>query len=168
MPHLILIGMMGSGKSTVGRILAEETGVPFADSDAVLEVKMGRTISQMFNLYGEDAFRSHETAVLRSFQPDPGILATGGGIVTREENWDEFERLGQTIFLDVREDVLLARLAASNRKRPLLEFEDWEERFRQLMARRRPLYERADYHVEIGDEEFEDVVDKILNMKVKG
>lgn len=168
MPHLILIGMMGSGKSTVGRILADTTGVPFADSDAVLEVRMGRTISQMFQLYGEEAFRAHETAVLKSFDPDPGILATGGGIVMREENWAEFARLGQTIFLDVDEEVLVRRLEASNRKRPLLAFEDWQDRFRELMKRRRPLYERADYRVEIGDEAFEDVVEKILNMEVKG
>lgn len=167
MPHLVLIGMMGSGKSTVGRILAEHTGVPFADTDAVLEVRLGRTISQMFSLYGEEAFRAHETAVLQSFEPDPGILATGGGIVTREENWNEFKRLGQTIFLNVEEEVLMARLAQSARKRPLLEFDDWEDRFKKLYRSRIDLYRRADYVVDIGDDEFEDVVDKILNLEVK-
>lgn len=165
MPHLVLIGMMGSGKSTVGRILAEQTGMPFADTDAVLEVRLGRTISQMFELYGEEAFRAHETAVLRSFDSDPGILATGGGIVTREENWAEFRRLGETIFLDVDPAVLVERLRNSSRKRPLLEFEDWEKRFYDLYERRLPLYSQADYRVAIGDEEFEDVVDKILNMQ---
>ena len=167
MPHLILIGMMGSGKSTVGRLLAEVTGVSFADTDMLLEATLGRSIPQIFRLYGEEAFRDHETGVLKSLQPDPGILATGGGIVVKEDNWAEFARLGQTIFLDVEVNVLMRRLEASARKRPLLEFDDWEERFHKLYEARKPLYMRADYRVEIGDDEFEDVVDRVLNMEAK-
>lgn len=167
MPDVILVGMMGSGKSTVGRMLAEHTGVPFSDTDALLEFRLGRSIPQMFKLYGEEAFREHETAVLKSLEPDPGILATGGGVVLRDENWTEFRRLGQTVFLDVRPDILMMRLEQSARKRPLLEFDDWQDRFQAIYDARLPLYLKADTRIEIGDEEFEVVVERILNLEAK-
>lgn len=165
MSKLILVGMMGSGKSTVGRLLAEETGLPFADTDSLLEVKIGRTIPQIFRLYGEQTFREHETAILRSLEPTPGVLATGGGIVIRDENWVEISRLGESLFLNVSEEILIRRLTESARKRPMLELDNWEDRFRDLMEQRRPLYMKADYVIDIDSEEFEDVLDKILNLR---
>lgn len=156
---------MGSGKSTVGRLLAEAAELPFADTDALLEVKLGRTIRQIFSLYGEQTFREHETAILRNMEPDPGVLATGGGIVLREENWNEFRRLGETLFLDVSEEILVRRLTDSARKRPLLEQDGWEMKLRDLLAARRPLYERADHVIKIESEEFDDVLDRIWNLR---
>lgn len=136
--------MMGAGKTTVGRELARLGGREFLDTDAILVQRLCRPIPQLFAIYGEDAFRGHETAVLRSLQPGLAVISTGGGIVTREANWVEMRRLGTTIFLDIDEQVLADRLARSRKRRPLLEFEDWEDRLANLLQARREFYERAD------------------------
>ncbi len=154
--------MMGAGKSTIGRSLAEEAGRTFWDTDALLVRRMGRPIPQLFRIYGEDTFRDHETSILRSLEPADAVLATGGGIVIRPANWTELRRLGITIHLDVCTDVLLERIAKSRKKRPLLDFEDWRERYVRILEGRKPLYEQADLQVQLGDETTEDAVRKIL------
>lgn len=152
----ILVGMMGAGKSTVGRLLAEALCLPFLDSDTLLQNRLGRSIPQIFSLYGEAAFRDHESSVLRCLERQPGVLATGGGIVLREENWEQFRRLGTTIFLDVPPSVLKERLRQSKRRRPLLEFEDWEDRFDKLYAARREFYLKADRCLSVQESSLED------------
>jgi shikimate kinase len=141
----ILLGMMGSGKTTVGRALAELSGREFVDTDQILQRKLGRPIMQLFELYGEDAFRAHETKVLRDLQPGPYVLSTGGGIIMREENWTELRRLGKTIYLDSPLAEILQRLEQSKKRRPLLQVEEWQERVRTLLDQRLPLYRRADF-----------------------
>lgn len=159
---IVLVGMMGAGKSTVGRLLAEELSVGFKDTDALIETRLGRPTSQVFKLFGEDTFRQHETAILRSLEPDDDVLATGGGIVLRDENWIEMRRLGPTVFLDVEADRLRDRLRKSKRKRPLLERADWEEAFGEILASRRPLYLKADIVVPVNTEDFSETIVKIL------
>lgn len=161
-PGIILIGMMGSGKSTVGRALAALLDVPFEDTDQMLEYRLGRHIPQLFQLYGEEAFRAHETSVLQGLQPVPRVLATGGGIVLHERNWTEFKRLGRTVFLDVPDELLIRRLEFSSRKRPLLQSEDWQERLAKMYTDRRPLYERADVRFLVEDQSIPDVAERIV------
>jgi len=161
MKFVILVGMMGSGKSTVGRLLAEDLGVPFWDTDNLLAHKLGRPVNQLFHLYGEQAFRQHETNLLKSLERTEGVLATGGGIVIKPDNWVELRRLGTTVFLDVDPEIVKSRLANSKRKRPLLQVENWEDRFQDILDARRDLYLQADVHVMITSDEFSDVVKKI-------
>lgn len=161
MKFVILVGMMGSGKSTVGRLLAEDLDVPFWDTDNLLAHQLGRPVNQLFHLYGEYAFRQHETNLLRSLEATPGVLATGGGIVIKPENWVELRRLGTTVFLDVDPEIVKLRLANSKRKRPLLQVENWEDRFHDILDARRDLYLQADVHVMITSDEFSDVIRKI-------
>lgn len=161
MALIILVGMMGSGKSTVGRELADLLGVPFIDADRLLERRLGRPVRQWFHVYGEEAFREHETLMLKGLDPEPGVLATGGGIVLREENWMEMRRLGTTVFIDVAPEVLKFRLTVTKRKRPLLEVPDWEQKFDDILASRRPLYERADIVVRVSDEDLSVVATRI-------
>lgn len=158
---VILIGMMGSGKSTVGSALAQLMGVPFQDTDQLLEFRLGRPIPNLFQLYGEEAFRHHETAILRGLEPEPRVLATGGGIVVRPENWIEFKRLGKTVFLDVPTELLAERLDRSNRKRPLLQTENWTDKLAHLYESRRPLYEQADFVIKITDGPIDEVAQVI-------
>jgi shikimate kinase len=91
----------------------------------------------------------------------PFVLATGGGIVTREENWTELRRLGKVVYIDVPTDILVARLAVSKKRRPLLETEDPEAKIRELLESRRSLYEQADLRVVIEHEEIPAAATKI-------
>ncbi|MCB0826545.1 MAG: shikimate kinase [Armatimonadetes bacterium] len=162
MSKIILVGMMGSGKSTVGKLLAEYLDLPFEDTDVMLQRRLGRSIPQIFQMYGEDAFRQHENSVLQCIDDSDGILATGGGIVVRDDNWDEFKRIGMTVWLDVNDTVLKDRLDKSLKRRPLLEYEDWEIRLDNLLNARRPLYAKADFRVEVTEDGFDNVVRQIV------
>jgi shikimate kinase len=145
----ILIGMMGAGKSSVGRALAELGGREFLDTDLMLQNRLGRPIPQIFQIYGEDAFRDHETSILRSLSPCSAVLSTGGGIVTREANWAELHRLGVTIYLEASPETLIGRLELSKKKRPLLQVEEWQTNLRELLGKREDLYRRADVTVRL-------------------
>lgn len=157
----ILLGMMGAGKTTIGRNLAERLDVPFLDSDRMLEHRLGRPIHQLFGLYGEEAFRGHETSIFRSLERSPAILSTGGGAILRDENWKEFKRLGVTIFLDVPPDRLKKRLVASKRRRPLLEVEGWEQRFDELYQSRIERYRTADITMAVAEEPMDQIVNQL-------
>lgn len=160
--------MMGAGKSTMGRALAAKSGREFLDTDQLLQSRFGRPVSEIFRIYGEAAFRDHETSILKTLQPGATVLATGGGIVIREANWVEMRRLGTTLFLDVDPHKLKQRLQRSKKKRPLLAAEDWEERFELLMIQRRELYEQADFTVQVAEEEADEVSDRLLSVLEAG
>lgn len=160
--------MMGAGKSTMGRALAAKSGREFLDTDQLLQSRFGRPVSEIFRIYGEAAFRDHETSILKTLQPGATVLATGGGIVIREANWVEMRRLGTTLFLDVEPQKLKQRLQRSKKKRPLLAAEDWEERFELLMIQRKELYEQADFTVQVAEEEADEVSDRLLSVLEAG
>ena len=141
--------------------LAASLGVPFYDSDVLLERRLGRPIRQWFQIYGEAAFREHEHLVLAEFTETDGVLATGGGVVLRQDNWREMHRLGVVVFLDVEPEILKERLRTTKRKRPLLEQPDWEEKFDELLAKRRDLYLRADFVIPSGSEDHDVVSERI-------
>ncbi len=167
MASLVLVGMMGSGKTTVGRIVAGRLDVPLKDTDKLLQHLLGRPVHQIFQHYGEDAFRQHESRLLRDMATEECVLSTGGGTVIREENWPELKRLGTTLFLDVDVEVLRARLATAKKIRPLLEVPGWETRVDELLAERRPMYERADFVLRLKDEDAEAVAEKVLGLLEK-
>jgi shikimate kinase len=158
----ILVGMMGSGKSTVGKLLAERSGRLFQDTDQLVVHRLGRPVHQLFSIYGQDAFRDHETSVLKGLEPSGKILATGGGIVVRDANWLELRRLGLTAFLDLAVEVLIERLEKSAKRRPLLEFDDWQDRLRKLLDDRRSQYEKADIIVKLETEDLEGAADRLF------
>lgn len=160
--YLILIGMMGSGKSAIGRRIAADLGLPFVDTDTLLQNRFGRPVHEIFAMYGEEAFRGHETSILKSLEPQRGILSTGGGIVLREENWQQLRRLGSTAFLEVPVPLLLDRLARSQKKRPLLMVENWEDRLREIYESRLPLYLRSDFRIRIEDESIERAAQRVI------
>lgn len=158
----ILVGMMGAGKSAIGRALSELTGREFVDTDLLIQHRLGRPIPQIFQIYGEDTFRDHETSVLRCLEPGLKVISTGGGIVGRSENWEELRRLGTVCYLRASHATLTARLSISRKKRPLLEAEGWEERLRILIERRTPLYEQADLTVEVDQDGLDDGIQRVL------
>lgn len=156
--------MMGAGKTSVGRRLAELSNREFLDTDRMIQSRLGRPISQIFSLYGEAAFRDHETAVLRSLSRGANVVSTGGGVILREENRELLKKLGQTVYLKSSPDNIKARLQASKKKRPLLDREDWEETFDAILTAREPLYSQADHIVDVDQLEVEEAATFLLNL----
>jgi shikimate kinase len=118
--HLFLIGFMGAGKSTVGRLIAAELGRPFVDLDAQIERDMRRSCSEIFAKMGEEAFRALETEALAALAgKEPSVVACGGGIILRNENRRLLGQLGTTVYLEVTAGEALARIG-NVKGRPLL------------------------------------------------
>ena len=161
---LYLVGMMGSGKTSTGRPLAERLGYGFVDADAVIEQAAGCTIPEIFEQNGESGFRALETQVLSAIsQRHSLVVATGGGVVTQSQNWGLLHS-GIVIWLDVERDQLSKRLRADETPRPLLQQTDPEAAMDALLEERRPLYAAADLTVVIDDESPEVVADGILQL----
>ena len=161
---LYLVGMMGSGKTSTGRPLAERLGYGFVDADAVIEQAAGCGIPEIFDRDGEAGFRSLESQVLSAIsQRHSLVVATGGGVVTQPENWGLLHS-GIVIWLDVVPDQLLQRLNADSTVRPLLQTADPEAAVNALLNERRPLYAEADLTVVINEETPETVADGILQL----
>jgi shikimate kinase len=160
--NLFLVGMMGAGKSSVGRPLAEALGYRFVDADSVVEQAAGRPIAEIFARDGEAGFRALETAVLNQLAGWHSlVVATGGGVVTRPENWGHL-RQGVVVWLDAPEEQLLQRLRADPTPRPLLMETDPDARLRQLLVARRPLYAQADLTIRQEGESPEGVAARVL------
>ncbi|MEK0448704.1 MAG: hypothetical protein RL088_972 [Verrucomicrobiota bacterium] len=141
--NIILIGFMGSGKSTVGRMLARRIRFQFLDTDRLIEERARIPIKAIFERDGEASFRERETATLESLAGiRRHVLATGGGIVTQSRNVPILQRLGWVVQLKADPDELYARVAKST-DRPLLKTENPRERVHTLLAERQPLYDAA-------------------------
>ena len=161
---LYVVGMMGSGKTSTGRPLAERLGYGFVDADAVIEQAAGCSIPEIFDQDGEAGFRKLESQVLSAInQRHSLVVATGGGVVTQPENWGLLHS-GIVIWLDVVPDQLLQRLNADSTVRPLLQTADPEAALNALLNERRPLYAEADLTVVINEETPETVADGILQL----
>ena len=142
--NLYLIGMMGSGKSSTGRPLAQRLGYGFVDADGVLEKLAGRPIPQIFESDGEQGFRALERQVLQAIgQRHSLVVATGGGVITQPENWGVLHQ-GIVIWLAPEREQLLARLHADPGARPLLQGSDPAASLDALLEARTPLYAEAD------------------------
>lgn len=145
-----LIGLPGSGKSTVGRQLARRLQLPFTDSDQVIEQRIGCPIREFFEREGEERFRDIEAQVLDELTQSPGVLSTGGGAVLRQANREHLHRRGKVVYLKSTPDELMRRLRHDT-QRPLLQVEDPLQRLRDLHAARDPLYrETAHFVIDTG------------------
>ena len=139
--NIVLIGFMGSGKSSIGKRVAQALRFQFADTDALIVQRSGQEIAKIFAQHGEEYFRELETSALRSCaQFSRTVLATGGGVVVREENRALLRELGLVVQLTASEEVIFERVSR-NRKRPLLHTEDPRATVHELLAARRPLYD---------------------------
>ncbi|GAA5315744.1 MAG: shikimate kinase AroK [Candidatus Pelagadaptatus aseana] len=140
---VILVGPMGAGKSTIGRLLAGLLRLPFTDSDRVIEERTGADIPWIFDVEGEEGFRQRETAVIKDIlEGEPVVLATGGGAVLKPENRKMLAATGQVFYLMASTEQLLER-TAKDKKRPLLQVDDPEAKIRELIAERDPLYNQV-------------------------
>ena len=159
---IVLIGMMGAGKSSVGRRLAARLGLPFTDADTEIEIAAGMAIPDIFELHGEPAFRSGEARVIcRLLDTGPGVLATGGGAFMNDATRNAIAAKGVSIWLKADFDVLMRRIRRRT-DRPMLQTPDPAATLRLLMEERYPVYAQAALTVESRDVPHGTVVDEIV------
>ena len=156
--NVYLIGMMGTGKTTVGQLLAQKLDYRFFDTDEIIERVARKKITEIFAEEGEESFRNLESKVLNELSAyTKSAIATGGGIIQRQMNWS-YLRQGLIIWLDTNTEVIKERLA-EDRDRPLAS--KWES----LLEVRRPLYAQADLHIKIENQQTpEDIVTQIIQL----
>jgi shikimate kinase len=158
---IVLVGFMGAGKSSVGKRLAAALQLPLVDTDALIEERTGRKIGDIFAQDGESAFRMLETELLASLAGRVAVFATGGGIVTRPENWPLLKQLGLVVHLHGSAEILFDRVKHETH-RPLLRTENPRETFSALLQTREALYKQADLVVDTDGRTPEMIVDEIL------
>ena len=161
---IVLIGMMGAGKSSVGRCLQRRTGLVRLDTDEIVAAEFGMPIVQIFEKHGEERFRDAETEVLRKSAPDrPAIIVTGGGTVLRPQNVDLLKGLGTVVWLAADEATLFERASRRN-DRPLLQKGNPRAVFSKLFRERESLYAAAaDIRIETSRITHDEVAEAILS-----
>ena len=165
-----LIGMMGAGKTSIGKRLATRLEVPFADADHEIEAAAGMTVAEIFAKYGEPEFRRLERSVIaRLLGEAPHVLATGGGACMDDTTRAAMKASAFIIWLKAPVDILLGRVRkrqgpdnAGNQTRPLLANDDMRGTLERLLAAREPVYATADMILESGDEPHAVLLDKIV------
>lgn len=163
--NLILIGFMGTGKSTIGRHLSKALGYPLIDTDARIVAQQKRSIAEIFDSEGEERFRDLETETLRSLRDDrchKRIIATGGGIVLREENRQLLRELGFVVWLVAQPETILER-TSRNKERPLLQTADPLDTIRAMLSQRDASYrESAHLALETTNLDFSEITTGII------
>jgi shikimate kinase len=157
---IVLVGMMGAGKSTVGRRLANRLRLPFVDADNEIEAAAGMSIAEIFAAYGEPYFRDGEARVIaRLLDGGPVVLATGGGAYMREETRNRIRDKALSLWLNVNADLILRRIKR-RADRPLLQTADPAGTIGRLIEERYPVYRQADIAIESRDVPHESVVEE--------
>ena len=161
--NILLIGFMGSGKSTIGRKLAKLLEYSFVDTDSVIEDDQGCSVDEIFKYGGEECFRKMETRLLQKLKNvENSVIATGGGIVLREQNQRLLQEIGKRVYLNVPQEELQQRLK-NDRNRPLLKKKDPETVVQKMMKERVLLYEQAEYIVDAGQRSPQKIASEIIN-----
>jgi shikimate kinase len=159
---VVMVGMMGAGKSSIGRRLASRLGLPFVDADSEIELAANASITEIFDRHGEEYFRDGERRVIRRLlDGQPKVLATGGGAFIQPETRDAIRENGVSVWLQADRELLLSRVRRRS-NRPLLRNGDPGEIIDRLMGEREPVYAQADIHIRSRDVAHENVVDDIL------
>lgn len=160
--NLIFIGLMGAGKSAIGRLTAQALGVPFVDSDHEIERVSRMTVSELFAAYGEEEFRALEARVLkRLLRSGPRVVSTGGGAYINERSRRQIKKGGLTVWLNADIEVLWERVNKRD-TRPLLKTENPKQTLENLMRARYPVYAEADLVVLSRDVKKETMVEEVL------
>ncbi len=162
--NVFLVGMMGTGKTTVGQKLAQRLNYRFFDSDVLIERVTGQSISDIFATQGEETFRQLETEVLSELAAcTKSVIATGGGMILKPKNWSYLHH-GLIVWLDVSIPILTQRLAKDT-TRPLLQASDLSLKLQSLLEQRRSLYAQSDLQIIIDKYQTpDDTVDQILEL----
>ncbi len=161
---IVLVGMMGVGKSSIGRRLGARLGIPFVDADTEIEKAAGMSIADIFARHGEADFRSGEARVIaRLLESGPQVLATGGGAVLNADTRAAIKAKGVSIWLTAEFDVLMRRISKRKNERPMLQTADPAATLRQLLAERAPAYAQADLTVQSREVPHDAIVTEIVS-----
>lgn len=161
--HLILVGMMGTGKSTIGRALAQRLHMPWMDTDELIEQRINMSIAAFFQKEGEKAFRQIESEILQQvLQRSPQVITTGGGMVLKQENRNLMRENGWVICLVAQPEILVQRLS-NDRSRPLLQGKELRSKIEQLWRERAEKYQFADWQIDTGQYSVKEVVKRIAD-----
>lgn len=164
MRNIILIGFMGSGKTTIATKLSLRLNMRYVSTDDLIEKKEKATINEIFTKKGEDYFRTVESGIVREVCGMENVIVdTGGGVVLRDENWANMKSCGTVIYLTADEDTIMGR-TKKYKHRPLLNVDDPKQKIRSMLAKREPLYARADHCIDTGKLTVDQVVDKIVEI----
>jgi shikimate kinase len=162
---IVLVGMMGVGKSSIGRRLAARLGVPFVDADTEIEKAAGMSIADIFARHGEADFRSGEARVIaRLLDGGPQVLATGGGAVMNADTRVAIKAKGVSIWLSAELDVLMRRINKRKNDRPMLQTADPAATLRELLVAREPTYAKADLTVQSREVPHDAIVSEIMTV----
>ncbi|ATN36233.1 shikimate kinase [Rhizobium sp. ACO-34A] len=160
--NLVFVGLMGAGKSAIGRMVAGQLGLPFVDTDVEIERVSRMTISELFAAYGEDEFRALETRVIkRLLKSGPRVVSTGGGAFINEKTRRQIEKGGISLWLNADLDVLWERVNKRDH-RPLLKTENPKKTLEDLMQKRYPVYALADISIISRDVRKEIIANEVL------
>lgn len=167
MRNIVLVGFMGSGKTTIATAIANKLNMRYVSTDDMIEEREKRTINEIFTKLGEEYFRDRESAVIKEVSGmDNVVIDAGGGAVLREENVSALKSRGILICLTADEETIMER-TKKYKHRPLLDVEDPKRKIRELLARRAPFYAKADYTIDTGKLTIGQVVDKIIEIVEK-
>lgn len=159
---IVLVGMMGSGKSKIGQLLAKDIGLPFYDSDQVIQHESGKTIVQIFEVFGESSFREMEAAAIAKLLGEgPCVLSTGGGAILNEDTAKLIFEKNLAVWLDAPVEVL-ARRTGHSKDRPLLNNVDQIKTLTDLLEKRRHLYEKAHIRLDASEDDADKLVKTLL------
>ena len=158
---IVLIGMMGAGKTHIGRMLAQKLGIEFYDTDKVIEAKAGISVAEIFEQYGEEKFRQCEKNTIKELlENEPCVIATGGGAITNPDTFALIKDHSYSIWLEVPLDLIWQRIKSSSH-RPLLQDENPRKKLETIYTQREALYKQAQFHVL--NEHAEQSVSSIIN-----
>jgi shikimate kinase len=163
--NIVLIGLMGSGKSTIGRTIAKKIGRRFVDTDRLIERKSGQTVAEIFNSGGEDIFRKLEKDAIKRVSQYIGIVvATGGGAIKDEENFRALKESGWIIALYASPETLYKRIEGKRIRPLLLQAEDPIKALENIYEERKGVYAKADFQINTDNKDITEISDEIIDL----
>ncbi len=164
MKNIVLVGFMGTGKTTIATQLSHRLGMRYVSTDDMVEKRENRTINEIFTDSGEEYFRNVESSIIRDLSCMDGlVIDTGGGAMIRDENVAYMKSNGMIVCLTAADDVIMER-TKKYKHRPLLNVEDPKRKIRDLLAKRAPYYAKADYTIDTGVMTARQVIEKIAEI----
>ena len=163
--NIVLVGFMGAGKTTIGKLLAKSIDFTFVDTDAEIEKEEGISVAQIFEMKGEEYFRELESKFIANFHRNKCIIATGGGMPCHNDNLTKLKELGTVLFINTSYDSIIERLKINQKSRPLIksDLDDKKEEFYSLFMKRQEIYKSSGKEV-AGDSNPRFIVEEILRM----